>query len=287
MSRHLLLATAILSAASIAHAADHNFDRTLQAGATPNVSISTPSGYIHLRPGSDGQVHVAAHLHGSNNGWFGGGANDVESRIQQIVSNPPINQNGNDITIGERHAGDLYRNITIDYEVTVPRGSNLTASTGSGDIESQDVGASMKADSGSGSVRVRGVHGPAFLQTGSGDVELNQAGTGEVHAQTGSGSIRLHDINGALRAQTGSGDIEASGQITADSKLDTGSGSVRLDLGPQARLNLDASTGSGSIHTAQTINMQGSLNRNHVTGTINGGGPPVRINTGSGDIEIR
>ena len=281
------LATALFAAAQIAAAADHNFDRTLSTNGSPSVSVSTGSGYIHLRAGSDNQVHIAGHVHSGNNGWFNGGSGDAESRIQQIVANPPIHQDGNEITIGERHAGDLYRGIGIDYEVTVPRGSNLNASTGSGDIEAQDVGSSIKADSGSGSVRIRGVHGPATLQTGSGDVELNENGEGEVRAQTGSGSIRLHDIRGALRAQTGSGDIEASGQITADSKLDTGSGSVRLELGPQARLNLNASTGSGSIRTQQSLSVQGDLNRHHVIGSINGGGPTVRVNTGSGDIEIR
>lgn len=287
MVRSLTIATAFLAATQLAAAADHNFDRTLSTGNSPTVSVSTGSGYIHLRAGSDNQVHITGHVHSGGGGWLSGGGGDVESRIQQIVSNPPIQQNGNDIVIGERHGGDLYRNIGIDYEVSVPKGSNLSASTGSGDIEAEDVGATIKADSGSGSVRVRGAHGAANLQTGSGDVELNESGEGEVRAQTGSGSIRLHDVRGGLRVQTGSGDIEASGQITADSKLDTGSGSVRLDLGPQAKLNLNASTGSGSIRTQQNISMQGDLNRHHVIGSINGGGPTVRINTGSGDIEIR
>ena len=286
MIRTLITSTALLVATSVALAADHNFERTLSTGSSPTVSVSTGSGYIHLRPGSDSQVHISGHIHNGNNGWFSGGG-DVESRIQQIAANPPIQQNGNDIVIGERHQNDLYRNIGIDYEITVPRSSNLAASTGSGDIEASDVGATIKADSGSGSVRVRGAHGAANLQTGSGDLELNEAGEGEIRAQTGSGSIRLHDIRGGLRAQTGSGDIEASGQITADSKLDTGSGSVRLELGPQAKLNLNASTGSGSIRTQQNISMQGDINRQHVIGSINGGGPTVRINTGSGDIEIR
>ncbi len=287
MTRHLALAASLLTFTGAALAADSNFDRTLSTSGSPNISISTGSGYIHLRPGSDSEVHITGHIHAGNGGWFGGGNGDVESRIQQIVSNPPIHQSGSDITIGERHSGDLYRNISIDYEITLPRGSNLTASTGSGDIEANDVGASVKADSGSGSVRLRGVRGPATLQTGSGDIELNQTGAGEVHAQTGSGSIRLHDINGALRAQTGSGDIEASGKIDGDSRIGTGSGSVRLDLGPQAHLNLDASTGSGSIRTQQNLSVQGELNHHHVMGALNGGGPLLRINTGSGDIEIR
>lgn len=284
-----LLALAPLALATAALAADNNFDRTLSVSGSPAVAVATGSGSIRLHAGSDSQVHVAAHLHaGGNNSWFGGGSSsDTQSRIDQIVANPPIHQSGNDITIGERHAGDRYRNISIDYEITLPRASQINASTGSGDIDSEDVGASFKADSGSGSVRARAVHGPANLQTGSGDIELEQNAQGEVRAQTGSGSIRIREMNGALRAGTGSGDIEISGHITGDSKLDTGSGSVRLTLGNSAGYTLDASTGSGSIHTQSPIAMQGDLNRHHINGTVNGGGPTLRINTGSGDIEIK
>jgi DUF4097 and DUF4098 domain-containing protein YvlB len=265
-------------------AADHNFERTLSTGSSPNVSVSTASGYIHLRPGTDNQVHVAAHLHAAN-GWFGGG--DVESRIAQIVSNPPIQQSGDDVTIGERHSGDRYRNITIDYEVTLPRASSIDAGTGSGDVELQDVGGRFKGSSGSGSVRARNVHGPASLETGSGDIELTESAPGDVRAQTGSGSVRLNGVSGGLKAGTGSGDIEVNGNPTSDWKLDTGSGSVRLTLPPSAHFTLNASTGSGTIRTQQPIAMQGDINHHHITGTVNGGGPTLRINTGSGDVELK
>jgi hypothetical protein len=33
--------------------------------------------------------------------------------------------------------------------------------------------------------------------------------------------------------------------------------------------------------------MQGALKKQHVTGTVNGGGPTLRAETGSGSIEIR
>jgi Putative adhesin len=278
----VLAATAALTFAAATTAfADNSFDRTLNVSSSPNVSVSTGSGYIHLRPGSDSQVHIVAHIH-SNHGWMGGG--DVDSRIQQIVNNPPIVQNGNDITIGE-HNNDLFRNISIDYEITLPRASTLAATTGSGDVDIQDVGASLKAQSGSGTVRAHGIKGPATLGTGSGDIELQQTGPGDVKAETGSGSIRLQGLSGALKAGTGSGDIEADGQPTTDWKLSTGSGSIRLGVG-NARFNLDADTGSGSINVSQPITMQGSLNRHHVAGVVNGGGPTIRANTGSGDIQI-
>jgi Putative adhesin len=285
MTLRSLTAAAILTFASVAtaFAADSNFDRTLNTGSSPNVAVITGSGYIHLRPGSDNQVHILAHLH-SSHGWMGSG--DIDARIQQIVSNPPIVQSGNDISIGERHNSDLFRNITIDYEITLPHASAIAATTGSGDVEIQDAGASVKAQSGSGSVRAHGIKGPAILGTGSGDIELQQTGPGDVKAETGSGSLRLHGLSGALKASTGSGDIEAEGSPTADWKLSTGSGSIRLGVG-NAHFNLDADTGSGSINVTQPITMQGSLNHHHVAGVVNGGGPTIRANTGSGDIQIR
>jgi hypothetical protein len=279
------VAATLTLAAATAFAADSNFDRTLNVNGSPNVSVATGSGYIHLNPGSDNQVPIVAHLR-SSHGWMGG-SGDVDARIQQIVSNPPIVQNGNDITIGpEHHNGDLYRNINIDYEITLPKSSAISATTGSGDVQIQDVGATVKAQSGSGSVRAHGVQGPATLGTGSGDIELQQTGPGDVKAETGSGSIRLQGLAGALKASTGSGDIDAQGQPTADWKLTTGSGSVRLAVG-NSHFNLDADTGSGGIHVSQPLTMQGSLNGHHVSGAVNGGGPTIRVGTGSGDIQIK
>lgn len=286
MNLRMLVATAALalSAVTTARAADSNFDRTLNVGSAPNLTVSTGSGFIHLRPGSDAQVHIIGHVH-SGRGWMSGGS-DVDSRVQQIANNPPIVQSGNDITVGERHNNDLFRNISIDYEITLPHNSVIAATTGSGDVDVQNVGASLKAQSGSGSIRAQGIPGSAILGTGSGDIELQQTGPGEVKAETGSGNIRLHGLSSALKASTGSGDIEADGQPGTDWRVSTGSGSIRLTVG-NAHFNLDADTGSGTIHVAQPITMQGSLNRHHVSGVVNGGGPTIRANTGSGDIQIK
>jgi Putative adhesin len=278
------IAAMLTLAAATAFAADGNFERTLSAGSSPNVSVSTGSGQIRLHPGSGDQIHIVAHLH-SSHGWMSGGS-DTDSRIQQIINNPPIVQSGNDITIGERHNNDLFRNISIDYDITLPRASTINSTTGSGDVDIQDVGASVKAQSGSGNVHVHGVQGMTTLGTGSGDIELQQTGPGDVKAETGSGNIQLHGLSGALKASTGSGDITAEGQPTSDWKLSTGSGNVHLTVG-NAHFNLDADTGSGNISVAQPMTMQGSLNRHHVSAIVGGGGPTLRIGTGSGDIQIK
>jgi len=282
MNAKLLLTVATL-AITTAALADGNFDKTLSVSGSPNISVATGSGYIRLKPGSDNQVHIIGHVHAGHS-WGNG---DAESRVQQIVNNPPITQNGNEITIGSRHGdNDLFRNISIDYDVTLPRSSNINAATGSGDMDIQDVGASLKAQTGSGSIKANGIQGQATLGTGSGDVELRHSGPGDVKAETGSGTLHLYGVSGALKASTGSGDVQVDGQPSTDWKISTGSGSILLALGSSAHFNLDADTGSGSVHVDQPITMQGNLNRHHVSGTVNGGGPVVRANTGSGDITI-
>jgi hypothetical protein len=283
MNARILLAAASLTFATAAFAADSHFDRTLSVSGSPNVSVATGSGYIRLKPGSDNQIHIAGHVH-SSSGWMSG---DADSRVQQIANNPPIVQNGNEITIGERHSNDLFRNISIDYDITLPKASNIAATTGSGDLTIDNVGATLKAQTGSGSVRANGIQGASTLGSGSGDVELHLTGPGDVRAETGSGSVRLYGVNGALKASTGSGDIQVNGNPATDWKLSTGSGSIQMDLGGNAKFNLVADTGSGSVNVSQPISMQGSLNRHHISGVVNGGGATIRANTGSGDISIR
>jgi len=300
--RPFALALCLSATAVSAFAAEGSFNRTLNVSGAPTISIATGSGYIHVNTGSQSEVRISAKVK-SEHSWFGGGSDS--DRVSQITSNPPITQNGNAITIGPS-IGDSshYRNIEIDYDVTLPASTTLRVDTGSGDIEVanvvslvsvqtgsgdihlNNVGPTPHVSTGSGTIRALGVRGAASLETGSGDIEFNQQVAGDVKAQTGSGSIRLHGVNGAVRAGTGSGDVEIDGNPSADWKLNTGSGSVRLSLNPQAHYTLNASTSSGSVNVTAPITLQASLNKQHIVGTVNGGGPTLKISTGSGDITV-
>jgi hypothetical protein len=263
----------------VARAADGTFDKTLQVSGQVMLSVNTGSGYVHVSPGSGNEVHIIGHVHA--NGWgFGSSADD---RVHQVVANPPIEQTGNIISIG-KHTNWLH-NISIDYDITTPRGTELEANSGSGDLRLQDTGGSLKANTGSGSINASGVTGRVALETGSGDIRADLRAASDVKAETGSGGIHLQGVDGALFAETGSGDIEIGGQPTSNWKLETGSGSVTMNVG-KAHFTLDASTGSGDVHSDPPLTTHGSLERHHVQGDVNGGGPTVRVETGSGDIRI-
>jgi DUF4097 and DUF4098 domain-containing protein YvlB len=278
--KHLFsTATAVLMAAALpAFASEATFERNLSVSGHVELTISTGSGNIHLTHGSGNQIHIYGKVHSSN--WNG----DNEERVREIAANPPIEQTGNIIRIGKRHE-ENWHNISIDYEIQAPADSFLTADSGSGDVTVEGVGDNAKLSTGSGNIHATGLHGSFSVSTGSGDIVAEQTGEGDVKAETGSGNIELEDIHGGLHAHTGSGDIKFHGVPSMDSKLGTGSGNVELWPG-NAGFTLDASTGSGSVHSDGEMVVQGSFDRHHITGKIHGGGPIVRIETGSGDIHI-
>jgi hypothetical protein len=263
-------------------AADGTFDKTLHVNGPATLSISTGSGSIRVTAGQDSRIHIIGHVHAGKWGsWMD--SSSPEQRVQQIVSNPPIEQNGNTVSIG-KHLNE--HNVSIDYDITAPKGTDLSASSGSGDIHITNLSGPAKISTGSGSIDASGLSRQVLLETGSGEIRAEMLASDNVKAQTGSGSIRLKNVQGALFAETGSGNLEIQGQPTAPWKLETGSGSITMITG-DAHFSLDASSGSGSIHSSQPLTIHGNLNSHHVMGDIHGGGPTVRAETGSGEIQIR
>lgn len=270
----LLLALGTLPAL----ASEATFERTLSVSGAVTLHISTGSGYIHIKPGSDNQVHIFGRV--KSNGFDG-----REERVKEIAANPPIEQTGGIVRVGG-HMENLH-NISIDYEIQAPAKSFLDASSGSGDVDDTGVGVNARLNTGSGTIHATGLQEGFSVGTGSGDIYAEQTGSGDVKAETGSGTIELKNIAGGLKAQTGSGDIKLNGQPKADWRVTTGSGSVEVWPSERASFTLEASTGSGSIKTDREMLVSGSIeSHHHITGKINGGGPMVRVETGSGDIRV-
>jgi len=283
MKQFLLAAAAVLALAALpALASEATFERTLTVSGRVELSVSTGSGNIHITHGTSNQVHIWGKVKSGwgNSGW-GGGASD--ERVREIAAHPPIDQTGNIVCIGCHH--ENLHNISIDYEIQAPENSFLDAGSGSGDITVDGVGENAKIHTGSGNIHATGLHGGFKADTGSGNVYVDQTGQGDVNAQTGSGNLELRNLHGALKAQTGSGSIKVGGTPSETWKIGTGSGSVEIWTG-NAPFTLDAETGSGGVHSDREMTTMGTEDHHHISGKVGGGGPTVRIETGSGSIRI-
>src|SRR5271154_2766726 len=91
-------------------AAEATFERTLPVSGTVTLHVSTGSGYIHIKPGSDNQVHIFGRV---KSNWGSG-----EERVREIAANPPIEQTGSILRVGS-HMENM-NHISIDYDITAP-----------------------------------------------------------------------------------------------------------------------------------------------------------------------
>ncbi len=314
----VLACTAILALPSILLAAEGSFDRSLRVSGPVELEVSTGSGHIRVHRGDGGTVEVHAVIKARDH-W---GGPSPEERIRRIEDNPPIEQDGNSIRIGHIEDSALRRNVSIDYDLTVPAetrlhsdtgsgdqsldgiqgplrastgsgridatqiGGEVHVSTGSGDIRVESVQGAVTANTGSGSIRATGVAGEFSGETGSGDIHLEQSAPGRVKASSGSGRIELAGVHGPLHADTGSGDVKVQGDVSGDWRLETESGAVTINLPESASFDLHAHTDSGKISTRVPITTQGTISRNDYQGRAGSGGYMLEVKTGSGDIRI-
>ncbi|HVH88570.1 MAG TPA: DUF4097 family beta strand repeat-containing protein [Terriglobales bacterium] len=315
----------LLVVSSAAYAAvEGHFERTLKVSGHVELEIQSGSGNITVQSGDSSSVVVTGHIRVSENmsSWFGGNSLSAQEKVNRLEQNPPIEQNGNSIRIGHIQDEALRNNISISYEVTVPKDTSVQSHTGSGDERISDLNGPVRANSGSGNVRISNigsevraqagsgelvitnVRGRAYTETGSGnikatgiaggfdahagsgDITFEQAGSGSVRAETGSGNIHLRNVSGGVEAGAGSGDVEVDGKIASDWRIHTGSGEVEVKLPSDARFNINARSSSGNVEVHHPVIMQGALKRNHIEGTVNGGGTLLDVSTGSGTIRV-
>jgi hypothetical protein len=276
------------------------FERTLQVSGPVDLEVLTHSGDITVRAGSSGSVFIRGKIFVSDR-WLRG---NRPSDVQEIEQHPPIRQDGNAIHIDYVNL----RDISVDYEITVPvdtairahSGSgdqiiegthgNVDLQTGSGDVKLSNLTGEVRLQTGSGDVRAHEISGAVRGGAGSGDIEIEETGQGEIDIHTGSGNINVRGIQGAFHGEAGSGDITAEGTQSGTWEIRTGSGNVHVRLPANSSFEADISTSSGTIDVNSPIEMtvQGRINetRKQIRGKVRGGGPLLSVRTGSGDIHI-
>ena len=258
-----------------------SFDRTLKVNGFVELDLATDAGGISVIPGPPGVVRIHGILRAGNN-WFSRG--DVESRIRELETHPPIEQSGNSIRVAVR-SRTLLRNIAMRLEVEVPRDSRLRARADSGGID------------------VRGIKGPVDCRTDSGGIHASEIDS-EVRVAADSGGIHVRRVNGPVYARADSGGIEAleiagSVDVGVDSggvrvwqttpaliRTRTDSGGADIRLARTGGYEIRAHAGSGRI-TAPNVLVSGTVSRHDLNGRLRGGGPLVDVRAGSGNVDIR
>lgn len=159
----------------------------------------------------------------------------------------------------------------IDFEIAVPAGVVVEASTSAGDVQASGLDERATLHSSSGDVHAEEMAGPLELSTSSGDVDAVEVsgdvamrtssgdvdgvslGGDRVEARTSSGDVTLDFVDSPLEvsAQTSSGDAtvtvpeEADIEYRVDVESDSGDDTNDVASDPSAARTITARTHSG------------------------------------------
>lgn len=256
-----------------------------------SVNATAVSGRVNAGSGG-GSIHLDD-IGGAVRAETGGGSIDVGT----VGGDLDLNTGGGSIKISSAK-GKIRASSGGGSLVLVSGLQDAVLETGGGNIEVTRCNGKVRATTGGGSIDLGDIGGNAEIETGGGSIRLSSA-TGPVRAETGSGSIELNRVSSA-RAETGSGGIIAkfisSNGERSDSQLETSAGDITVYLAPNINISVRASIEVSNGHRIHSdfpeINIRsegGDWGPKVVSaeGSLNGGGPSLKVSTTTGDIYFR
>lgn len=292
-----------------------SFDRNYTVTGPIRLELSNAAGDVNITGSTDGKVHVHADVRAS-----GFGFDSPQKRLNDTLSNAPVEQRGDTIRIGKDMSH--MRNITIAYTIQVPHDTEVDTSVASGAQTIRDLRGPAKARAASGTIRVANIDRDAELSTASGSISAEDVGS-DVHVSSASGNmsvsnakgdVRVRAISGVIRvtkpggrveADTTSGEVEIqgaehnvkahaiSGRVYVQGNpggqsywdLRTVSGAVQISVPASANLQLSADASSGEIRTDIPIVIE-EQGKHSLRAHMGNGGGRVEIHTVSGEIRV-
>ncbi len=261
------------------------FERDFQVGAGGRLRVEVGDMDLDVRPGDVSSVHVRVIARARDMSYarerFEDQRFEAEAAGREVHLRTRERSYDGDWREWRRRGGVSFR-----AEVTVPREFDVELHTGDGDIRLGDLTGDASLDTGDGDVWIEGITGSRVsLQTGDGDVTVRRLAADEIELRTGDGDLTLERVSGAITASTGDGDVELDIERFAGASIHTGDGDVRIYADASIRADVDIE--GEDLEVSRPFTVSGRLDRHHLSGSLNGGGPRLSVRTGDGSVSLR
>lgn len=294
--------------APFAHGAPHDIEGNFHVKPGGTLTVDSEIGTINVQTADKNEVEVVVTRAVEGK---------LDSTAQKALADFEVTcaQNNSDIRIEGKFKRDRHywmkngHPLRFHFQVTVPYQSNVdlkTAAAGAihvgnldgtvraeasiGNIHLGEIqGAVWGRTGGPGKITLKGCQSDVDLESGIGNIELGSI-TGEVIAKTGGpGKVVLRECQSNINVESGIGNIHAEipTQLMHPWTLRTsGPGKIEVVLSSSAAVNIDAET-RGTISSDVPIQVQGLLTEDRLNGTLNGGGPLLKLRTSLGEIHLK
>jgi DUF4097 and DUF4098 domain-containing protein YvlB len=161
---------------------------------------------------------------------------------------------------------------------------DIDLETSGGGIDASNCTGHIRLNTSGGSIDLKSLNGDIRATTSGGNID-GQMVSGELETHTSGGNISLTAMTGALEASTSGGNIDIQfNEVGKYIRLSNSGGSVYLEMPKGKGISLDVH--GDRIKTEGLSNFSGSMEKQSINGTVNGGGTPVDIHAGSGGVTL-
>ncbi len=160
----------------------------------------------------------------------------------------------------------------------------IDLSTSGGNIDAENCTGNIKLSTSGGSLNLSGLNGHISATTSGGNVRGNDIG-GELFSNTSGGSIVFKDLYCSLETSTSGGNIDVAIREFGQYIRISNSGG-NIDLVIPKNKGADLKLSAQKIKTSGLENFSGSKEDDEIKGKLNGGGIPVTVSSGSGNIYL-
>ncbi len=189
-----------------------------------------------------------------------------------------------DVQLGDVDGAVQIRTSDGDIHVGNVRGA-VSLATSDGDVHAGDLTGDADVQTSDGDIALGAVSGAAVaVRTSDGDIDAQALSGTKISVRTSDGDVTLASVAGELDATAGDGDITVRFASAAPASISVGDGDVVLSADGAFGFDLDLSGGEVSVPRGMVV--QGAISPRAARGTVNGGGPLIRVRSGDGSVVV-
>lgn len=298
----LFLGVSCTNASSFQFEGDPYFSQNFTINGSGELKVETSGSSVAVSGTSGNTITIDMYVK------YKGKEIDTESAIVEALLEDyelDFSQNENTISLIAKKSGSWDWNsdnrLNLAFKISVPHtmsakinssGGSISLTEISGNHEINTSGGSIKVAqsdgelqtrSSGGSFRLEEFRGNVSVATSGGSVRISQV-VGDIAIGSSGGSVSLEEIDGSINASTSGGSIKAQlSNLEKGLSMKSSGGSITAVVPEGLGLDLDL---RGSRVNTSLSNFSGEQKKDKVSGTINGGGIPVSLQSSGGSINL-